>query len=92
MLLHRSWETDMTHTTGSTAVTTVRRTHGAGVPPDGDRETLHQSFDVAALDRLRSPAPEDPGRRGPRVASDAPVASRVGLLPAFVADPASDAW
>lgn len=76
----------------TTTMTTSRPIHRTGAPPDGDRETLHQSFDTAALDRLRSPAPKDSGRRGPRVASDAPVASRVGLLPTFVADPASEAW
>lgn len=82
----------MTHTTIDPTTKASPRIHGAGVPPDGDRETLHQSFDTAALDRLRLPAQHDSGRRAPRVAPDAPVASRVAVLPRFWADPASDAW
>ncbi|MEZ5169488.1 MAG: hypothetical protein R3A49_01920 [Acidimicrobiia bacterium] len=82
----------MTRTTITDTPEPMRFIGGACAPPDGDRETLHQSFDTAALDRLRAPAPASSARRGPRVAPDAPVASRVAVLPCFVADPASDAW
>ncbi|MCZ7531257.1 MAG: hypothetical protein M5U31_13535 [Acidimicrobiia bacterium] len=70
----------------------VRDAHDDRALPDGDRETLNLSFDTAALDRLRRPAAPQPQQRGPRVATDASVAQRVGTVPAFVADVGSDAW
>lgn len=69
-----------------------RARYGTAALPDGDRETLNLSIDTAALDRLRGPAAPESRQRGPRVATDAPVAQRVATVPAFVADVGSDAW